>query len=111
MRLTQAVNENPTGSVSRMIDALDVPTLSKLVETNSTNSNVDYKTSALAKACFEADYERTQEIKSQCAMAEQGMKHMTQVALISQLGDDSGSISWSMYGRLLTDAIIRESAH
>ena len=43
-------------------------------------------------------------------MAEQGMKETVQSALLSQLGEDSGSISWTNYGRLLTDAIIRKSA-
>jgi len=110
MRLSQEVNQNPSGAVSRLIDGLSLHTLSKLVETNSSNSNVDYKVTSLANACFQAEYERMQELKSQCTMAEQGMKETMQIALLSQLGDDSGSISWTNYGRLLTEAIIRKSA-
>ena len=110
-QVIHAMDAALAGIVAGLLNALDIATLAKLQDTNLTNCNVDYKTSALMKQVFAADIQYLDELEKQCELVKDCMKNTILMTLFSQYGiDDDASISWVAYGKDLTAAIIRKSA-
>ena len=110
-QVIHAMDAALAGIVAGLLNALDIATLAKLQDTNLTNCNVDYKTSALMKQAFAADSQYLDKLKKQCILVKCCMKNTNLMTLLAQYGvDDDASISWAAYGKDLTAAIIRKSA-
>ena len=111
-RMTNVIalmDQYPDTIITRAIDTLDLAVVTKLQEAITNNNNV-FRMNATAKHLFKAELDQLSELKALASDAEQMIKDVTTLLMVSQHCGEQGDMSWSDLNKVLMAAVIRKAA-
>lgn len=75
-----------------------------------TSGNTDFKTTAFGKEVFRANFDNVETLRRECDNLQRGMSDIgTVILLLSQFGNEDGSISWTPLSELVSKGLTEKS--
>ena len=104
----QKIQQQPSTVIDYALSHLSVEQL-KSLQIACGNGNTAHKAVVISKALFQTHFSAIAETEKHFRMAEEFLKCMSELMLLSQLGEEDGSISWNKLSKSIMNTIEQKS--